>query len=168
MIKSSREVLGDVVSEYNKDPRDWHVTLSRDSKNRTIVLFQKNKRVWQVKTHHVTPYRSYGVGGTARAREQPSDEAVSFGWRDVSPKLASKIQSDLRKHGTLSTEVITQISELDPRQIGQEAAQALEGPFNVMASPLVSISKSQAKLDTKLSKELDRMLFKSEGAGMIG
>ena len=168
MIKNSREVLGDIVSEYNRDPRDWHVTLSRDAKNRTIVLFQKNKRIWQVKTHHVTPYRSYGVGGTARASERPAEDAVSFGWRDVSPQLASKIQSDLQKNGALSSDAVEQIRELEPRQIGPEAIQALEGPFNVTLSPLVSISKSQARLDSKLSRELDKMLLKSEGAGMIG
>ncbi len=168
MIKSSREILGDVVAEYNRDPLDWHVTLSRDARNRTIVLFQKNKRIWQVKTHHVSPYRSYGVGGTARARERPPEDTVSFGWRDVSSSLASRIQADLQKSGTLSTETITRICELEPQQVSPDVVQALEGPFHVTPTPLCSISKGQAKLDSKLSRELDRLLLKSEGAGIIG
>ena len=168
MIKASKDILEEVVAAYNRDPHQWHVTLGRDEKNRTIVLFQKNKRVWQVKTHHVSPYRSYGVGGTATAPERPPDDAVSFGWRDVSPSLAARIQSDLRKAGGLSSDTITRISELEPRQIDSGTARALEGPFTVTLSPLVSISKGQAKLDSKLSRELDRLLLKSEGTSCYG
>ncbi len=168
MIKSSREILEHVVAEYNRDPLGWHVTLGRDARNRTVVIFQKNKRIWQVKTHHVSPYRAYGIGGTTHARERPTEGAVSFGWRDVSSSLASRIQADLQKTGSLSAETVARICDLEPRQIDSGAVQALEGPFHVTPAPLGPISKGQEKLDNKLSRELDRLLLKSEGAGIYG
>lgn len=168
MIQDGSEVLEEVFRKYNKDPMGWYITLSSDRKNRSVVLIQKDKKVWQIKTHHITPYRNISLGGKAKAGGDVSPSMMSFGWRSLSPELFKRINSDMRKKGEVSTDILEEIANIDPKPIDETIKEVVGGPFNIVNNPVSSISKGQKKLDKKLSLELDRLLFKQEGSGMYG
>jgi len=168
MIQDGSEVLGEVFRRYNKDPLGWYITLSSDKKNRSVVLIQKDKKVWQIKTHHITPYRNISLGGKAKAGDDAGPPMMSFGWRSLSPDLFKKIQSDMRRRGEVSTEILDEIANIDPKPLDESIKEVVGGPFNIMSNPVSSISKGQEKLDKKLGLELDRLILKQEGSGMYG
>ncbi|MBN1786361.1 MAG: hypothetical protein JW825_05185 [Candidatus Methanofastidiosa archaeon] len=166
MIKESKEVLEEVYERYNKDPLGWFISLGVDRRNRSVILVQKSNKVWQIKTHHITPYNRISLGGKAKARGDESPSMMSFGWRDLSSELFQKIQRDMKSNGEVSIEVIEEISKIDPKPLEDDFDSIMEGPFNVLSNPMASISKGQEKLDKKLSVELDKLMLKRDGGGM--
>jgi len=168
MTSPSAAVLGDVLEAYGADPVGWHVTIAPDHRSRTVVIFRKGRRVWQVKTHHITPYHSVGVGGTARADSEPSEDVPSFGWRSLSPSLAARIKADIAASGALSPETVSRIGREEPRRPEEMPRGVLEGPVTILSNPVSAISKSQATLDSNLTRALDKLLLKTEGASMHG
>ena len=167
-MQSSKDIFEEVYTRYNRDPLGWFITLGVDKKNRSVVLIQKDRRLWQIKTHHISPYNNLSVGGSTKSDRVETPYTMSFGWRDLSKTMLLKIQEDIRKSGEVSLEVIESISKIDPKPLEEDFTNVMTGPFNIVGNPLSSISKSQGKLDKKLSLELDRLLLKNEGGGMYG
>jgi len=165
---NSKDVLEEVYRRYNKDPLGWFITLGSDRRNRSVILIQKERRLWQIKTHHISPYNNLSVGGKTKSDKISAPNTISFGWRDLSKELLQKINDDIRGGGEVSLEVIESISKVDPKPLEDEFTNMMTGPFNIIANPISSISKNQGKLDKKLSLELDKLLFKREGGGMYG
>jgi len=168
MIQKSDEVLEEVFKRYNKDPLGWFITLGADKRNRSVILIQKDRRLWQVKTHHLSPYSNISVGGSVKSKDTSIPGMMSFGWRDLSKDVLQRIQNDIRKNGEVSLELIETISKIDPKPLEESFTNIMTGPFNIVENPISSISKGQDKLDKKLSLELDKLLLKNEGGGMYG
>ncbi|HHN81009.1 MAG TPA: hypothetical protein ENN11_00080 [Methanomicrobia archaeon] len=165
MILKSSETLKEVVERYNDDPLGWHVTVGRDKKGRSVVIFHKDTTVWHVKTHHITPYHAISVGGSAKSRKPPEGgSTLTFGWRPLSPSLMKRIRQDVERSGTVSSDVIQEISSIEPRPLEDLRDGVLQGPFSFADNPVHAISKRQKRLDAMLSSELDKLVFKQEGS----
>lgn len=160
-------MIGEVLQRYNKDPSGWKVTVGTDTRGRALMLIQKGTRVWQIKTHHVSPHRAYSLGGKSKAGE-PDGSSLPFGWRDMSAGLLARIRADLKNKGELSKEIVDEVSSLDPLVVEDTKKSLLEGPFTISHRPVAPLSPKQEKLDKKLSLELDRLLLKKEGGSMYG
>jgi len=165
MIQKSSETLKEVVERYNDDPSGWHVTVGSDRTGRSVIVFHKDKTVWQVKTHHVPPYPALSVGGSTRSSKRPEGgSTLTFGWRSLSPKLMRRIRQDVERTGTVSFDVVQEISDIEPQSIEDLRQGVLQGPISFSDNPVHAISKRQRRLDAMLSSELDKLVFKEDGA----
>ncbi|MHC1604559.1 MAG: hypothetical protein ACXQTP_01120 [Candidatus Methanofastidiosia archaeon] len=166
MIKNSRDIIDEIVEKYNKNPRDWHVTLGSDNRGRYVVLITKNKHLWQIKAHHITPYNQISVGGKTKTSGKFQRDDLTFGWRNLTPKMLIKIREDIKNKGEISKELIEEINEIETQPFDSDFEGILQGPIKLEANPVSIISKEQKKLDNLLTIEIEKLLLKKEGGGM--
>lgn len=159
-VKPDSDVLEEITDEYNRDPEgNWKVAAFQDEKDRYDLYVVKGKKLWQVKTEFITPYKYIGVGGNTSTEEQ--EQGHSFGLRPLSPAHVKKIVRYARR-GKIPAKLFQEIMRIPPVSStdAPSESQILQGP--VLLSPLEGISPSQRELDRKLSFELDRLVFKEQ------
>ncbi len=165
-MMSSKNVLQEVIAKYNKDPMGWHVALERDARGRTVAFIQKDKSIWQIKTHHTSPYKSVSVAGKTKGEIFISKGMISFGWRNLSVPLMRKIRQDITTKGELSKELLGEIESVDPQPVDDAFKSVLEGPIIFSNNNMAAISKKQKNLDKRLTKELDKLILYTDGGSM--
>lgn len=159
-IKSDTEILGEITTEYNRDPEgNWSVTAFRDEKGRYDLYVIKGKLFWQIKTEFITPYKCIGVGAKTTAEGVETDHA--FGLRPLPREYVKQIVKEAR-NGSVSENLFKEIMKIPPVPTTEirKGSKVLQGP--VFLSPLVKISSSQLRLDKELSYELDRLVFREQ------
>lgn len=163
---SSKNVLQEVIAKYNKDPIGWHVALERDARGRTVAFIQKDKSIWQIKTQHMSPYKSVSVVGKTKDEIFISKGMISFGWRNLSVPLMRKIRQDITTKGDLSKELLGEIESIDPQPVDDAFKSVLEGPIIFSNNNMAAISEKQKNLDKRLTKELDKLILYTDGGSM--
>ncbi|MHC1598454.1 MAG: hypothetical protein ACXQS3_06555 [Candidatus Methanofastidiosia archaeon] len=165
-MMSSKNMLQEVIAKYNKDPLGWHVALDKDARGRTVAFIQKDKSIWQIKTHHMSPYKSVSVAGKTKGEIFISRGTISFGWRSLSAPLMYKIRQDITTKGDLSKELLGEIESIDPQPVDDAFKSVLEGPITFSNSNMAAISEKQKNLDKRLTKELDKLILYADGSSM--
>ncbi|MFQ6089043.1 MAG: hypothetical protein ACE5K0_09115 [Candidatus Methanofastidiosia archaeon] len=161
-IKTPEEIFFEIGKEYNRSPQGWRVAASREG-GRYNLFISKGKKLWQIKTEFITPYKTLGVGGQVRARVRFSENPHTFGWRPLTKKQIKAILKEVREKNRISERLFKELMRIEPKPLTNlNESGVLQGPLEFTSS-LSEISESQRKLDSELSKELDKLVFRRRG-----
>ena len=140
-MKSSSKAKEEIAREYEGDPEDWHVYLSRDRGRFLDTLFCHSDEIWYLKEFSINPYKSVGLAERSRGGEILA-EFKSFGLREVEKKE--------------NIDIMKVLDERPKRVEDIKSELILEGP--IMRTPDLTISKAQEDLDAKLRRELSKLI----------
>ncbi|MFQ6011802.1 MAG: hypothetical protein ACE5KG_06490, partial [Nitrososphaerales archaeon] len=97
IVESSNEVRKKALSAYNRSPKGWKVTVTRDSSGfyNTIIVNEKN--IWLMKEEIINPFKTEGYGIVETLDKEPELGASgsSFGFRPLKPDSLKLAQNEL-------------------------------------------------------------------------
>lgn len=162
-IKKDEELFKEIIEEYNENPEGWKASIARQG-SRLNFYISKEKQLWHVKAEMVHPYKKIGIGGKTKMKKE-MDHDLPFGWRPLTKKQMKKIVKELKKNGEVSSSTIRRLLEETPKSFFEiEEEYVFQGPIAFSHKPLQNLSKNQEKLDSKLTKELNKLVFYHGGS----
>lgn len=115
-FKAVSELMKEIIIEYNKNPYDWHVLRSKDSRNHLkTFISHSDKKLWQLKTEWKSPVTPIGIGKCVKRNlneeiEQLMQTGTDLPIQEIYPnKENSIIAFGLGKYSKNSTNEISQI-----------------------------------------------------------
>jgi hypothetical protein len=160
-LLDSTKMRREIARLYDKDPQDWRVLVGKDRSGFYDALISHRSEAWQLKEYQVNPYKFVGLG--SRLPHTPFHPIISdgnpFGFRPVGldqMKELTNIMDDPRAMTDLISELL-QEKPIGSREIFESPA-VLQGPVLQSPSPLETLSAAHSKLDSKLRKELQRIV----------
>lgn len=162
-IKEDEEILDDIIKEYNKDPEDWKVSASRKGSRLDFYMSREGK-FWHLKSEIINPYKKIGVGGKIKVKEGLNHD-FCYGWRPLTKKQMRGIIRELRVEGKVSYSTMEELLQISPKSFFDiDEDYVFQGPIAFYDKPLQNLSKNQKKLDQKLTKELNKLVFYNGGS----
>ena len=139
IIKSVEEIIRDIKTRYDKEPKGWRVLKGKDNRgHQDTYILQGSKHLWQLKTELKTPYRPIGVG-------------ARLGW-DVDSEI--KRVMDIGRDFPFG-EVYPQKDDFSIIALGL-GKYSTEGTSHLKGI----LSSKQERLDAKLKASLDKLLYR--------
>ena len=161
-IKDDEELFKEILEEYNSDPEGWKVSASKEG-SRVDFYISQERKFWHLKSEILTPYKKVGVGGTVRVKKE-GDHGIHYGWRPLTRKQMRRIMRELRIDGTVSPSTLQEILHASPTSLFDINEEYIfQGPIVFRHKPLQNLSKTQKKLDLRLTEELNKMVFYNGG-----
>ncbi|MEA1993154.1 MAG: hypothetical protein U9N35_01985 [Euryarchaeota archaeon] len=162
-IKKDQELFKEIIEEYNENPEGWKASISGQG-SRLNFYISKGKQLWHLKAEMIHPYKKIGIGGKTKIKKE-IDHDFSFGWRPLTKKQMKKIVNELKKDGEVSDSTVKDLLEASPKSFFDiDEEYAFQGPIAFSNRPFRKLSKNQEKLDSKLTKELNKLVFYHGGS----
>lgn len=162
MILPADEVKKRIARLYNEDPRGWHMLAGLDSKGYHDLLVIHGSEFWYIKEQTVNPYKTVGFGAYGRLEKTVLPQlasSFSYGLRPLTHKQALRLFEALQTGRNLG-DILYSLLSAQPAPLSQIKAPAvLQGPILQTAKPIAFLSEGQQKLDLKLRKELEKLLY---------
>jgi len=171
------EIVQNVLADYNRSPKGWHILLTKSQgigHNLYILRPEGVTAVLKLETIYKPDPVGIGVEVTDEMRslrEIVSQKTHPFGIRPIPEGLLDKILKSIRSEVPPRAELIARIMESEP--VSQDAITtpiALQGPILHIPGPLSReyTSTKQRELDSKLQRELERLLNERYGHPYYG
>lgn len=159
----SAKIRREIARLYDKDPQGWNVLVGKDRTGFYDVLISHGTEAWQVKEYQVNPYKFVGLGSrlpSALPHPLPGNES-HFGLRPIGVDVMKEIATLIEDPGAMSELAVKLLMEkpVSSRE-AIESPAVLQGPILQSSYPLEALSASHSKLDTKMRKELQRIVNK--------
>lgn len=159
----SAKIRREIARLYDRDPQGWNVLVGKDRAGFYDLLISHGSEAWQVKEYQVNPYKFVGLGSrlpSAVAPHIPLAESP-FGLRPIGIDMMKDIASlmeDPRAMGDLAAKLLRERPVSAREAI--ESPAILQGPILQSTNPLGALSASHSRLDTRMRKELQRIVNK--------
>jgi hypothetical protein len=161
-IRTDEELFQEIIEEYNNDPEGWKVSAAKRG-SRVDFYISRGGKFWHLKSEILTPYKRVGVGGKVRVAKKIDDE-IHYGWRPLTKKQMRRVMRELKIEGTVSSSTLQEILQISPKSFFDiDEEYIFQGPITFHHTPLQNLSKNQKKLDIKLTKELNKLVFYNGG-----
>jgi hypothetical protein len=164
-IESAEELMKKIFLRYNKKPSGWNFLVGKGHEDRFFdILISQGSEVWQIKVDTIYKPNPLGIGAKVEVEKSKKifDNPYSFGFRPLSEKQIMRLVET-----GLSKKAVENIMKSRPRPINKiKTPVVVQGPIMYSGlppslKPFDFISKKQQKLDSQLSKELDKLIKKS-------
>lgn len=176
-FSSYEEIVQKVFSEYNRSPKGWHVLLTKsEGVGHNLYIFGPEGMTAMLKLESI--YRPNPIGVGVEVRDEMHDlrqivgrQTHPFGIRPIPDALMEKLLGNIEGGVPPRADLIARIMEREP--VPQEAIKtqvAIQGPILHVSSPLPFeyASAKQRELDSRLQRELQRLLNERYGGTYIG
>jgi hypothetical protein len=169
-IMDAEEIRKEISARYEKDPKRWHVFISRDPKGFYGFIVVKGDEIWLTKEEVISPYKTVGLGVKDRI-EDPSPLAeispFPFGLRPLSEDRMEEIMELVDKGGSIG-ELMAKLMRSEPRPIRAiKTPMVLQGPVVHLPKGSEILSERQRRLDAKLREGLERLLYRRYGQTVL-
>jgi hypothetical protein len=160
-MKSANDVKKEIVTRYDKDPKNWQMYVGRDRRGHYDLLVTHNSDAWVIKEEQINPSKFVGFGVKTRREKLDlmlKENPNSFGIRSVSGKQIDKLTHALKNKESVK-DILSKImssTPIRPQEI--QGPLVFQGPIMYSSKPMSSISEQQRKLDIKLRKELENLV----------
>jgi len=176
-FSSYEEIVQKVLSEYNRSPKGWHVLLTKsEGLGHNLYIFGPEGMTAMLKLESIYRPNPIAIGVEVTdemhgLRQIVRRQTHPFGIRPIPDGLMGKVLDSIRSGVPPRADLIARIMESDP--VSQEAIKtqvAIQGPILHVPSPLPFeyASVKQRELDSKLQRELQRLLNERYGDMYIG
>lgn len=167
-MASMEEILLEIMKLYNKQPRDWHISVNSrpdEHSNGNIFISNPSFGLWQLKLDSLFKPRSLGVGMKIGGADEASSnhrKGPSFGYRPLFSDQLERLKEQLLEKDKIDS-VINEILQQNPISIPRslEAPLSLQGPIWLSGDKRY-ISEKQRELDEKLRKDLRRLVTRHD------
>jgi hypothetical protein len=160
-MKSANDVKKEIVTRYDKDPKNWQMYVGRDRRGHYDLLVTHNSDAWVIKEEQINPSKFVGFGVKTRREKLDlmlKENPNSFGIRSVSGQQIDKLTHALKNKESVK-DILSKImssTPIRPQEI--QGPLVFQGPIMYSSKPMSSISEQQRKLDIKLRKELENLV----------
>jgi len=156
-VRSADEILQEVMKKYEKDPRGWHVFVSSDRIYPTFLITSP-KESWMIKIEsRFKPY-PLGKGIKLDTKIKVPFHQPTYGFRPLSPEDIKKLFLFRKKPQELKS-ILDSLLRKPPSPLSEiRTPGVLGGPISF--SDLSWISEEQRKLEQKLTKELEKHIYR--------
>jgi hypothetical protein len=166
-IQSREDVLRALAKKYEQSPGGWSVLVRENRSGYSDFLISTADELWQLKVDSL--YRpdakamGMKIGGGKEARKVASDSTPAFGFRSLPSDILERfLGGDFEREEM--TRIIDRILLESPERPSEiDSPAMLQGP--VRFGWKGHLSEKQEKLDHRLKRSLDRLLF-NEGLGL--
>lgn len=160
IVESSNEVRKKALSAYNRSPKGWKVTVTRDRAGFYNTIIVNRKNIWLLKEEIINPFETKGYGIVDSLDEEPefNSPGSSFGFRPLkadSLELAQNEDDLRRRSDRLLKETLTR----DPVSLDRITTPlTIQGPMLYSDKRDVIFSSHHRDLDLKLRVELEKLI----------
>jgi hypothetical protein len=162
-LLDSTKVRREIARLYEKNPEGWRVVVGRDRSGFFDALIAHGTEAWQVKEYQVNPYKFVGLGsrlpnlssGPLIPQEHP------FGLRAIDLDQMKEIANVIDDPASMS-ELAAKLLSRKPVSAREavESPAILQGPVLQSPKPLEALSSAHTRLDAKLRKELQSLVYR--------
>ncbi len=163
-MKTIKEIMEEINKLYNKNPLDWHISVSKDRENfGNIAIFNPNfKSLWQIKLDSLYKPNPLSVGAKIPNINNEkigfNSKMPSFGYRPLVDDQLELLQSNILEKKPIDN-IILDILTREPVPLNNIKNKGfLEGPITF--SPPGYISEKQKVLDQKLKNDLKKLKYR--------
>ncbi|MEM2901323.1 MAG: hypothetical protein QXO32_01115 [Candidatus Bathyarchaeia archaeon] len=159
-LKSLHVAVEEILRRYERSPKGWRVTVSRDRAGHRDVIVTHGTHVWLIKEHEINPFKSVGFAAEMKGAKEEGSPIPDFGLRPVPDDMLSE---SLEAEGdpSLFLRMLKKVLKQEPVPLSQAMGlPVLQGPIMYSPRPLDLISQRSRELDVKLKNELERMLLR--------
>jgi hypothetical protein len=159
-LKSSYAAVEEILRRYERSPKGWRVTMSRDRAGHRDVIVTHGTNVWLIKEHEINPFKSVGFAAKMKGVKEDDTPLPDFGLRPIPEDM---LADGLEAEGDPSTflRMLKEVLKQEPVSLSQAMGSTiLQGPIMYSPKPLDLISRRSRELDVKLKNELERMLMR--------
>jgi hypothetical protein len=140
MTKPAGDIIKEIKKRYDRDKKGWRILGGKDSKGRYDTFIAQPPRLWQIKSEPVNPFQAIGLGtGPIRDIDEDIQRAIMelgnpINFQALFPQPKDNNAIFVRGIERFSTEATNQLKE--------------------------HFDSSQNKMDSKLTKELEEIIYK--------
>lgn len=167
--RSLEEIMIETQRTYDEDPRGWGISLGMGKDGYGNIFISGPKGLWQIKVDSIYKPKPIGVGARVGAVDEfkklISTKIPSYGFRPINEDQMSRLREGMSRHRPLD-EIVGEILSAKPSPLGK-----LRGP-GIVQGPIIHsnfhgyMSSKQKELDSKLKRNLDKLLFREGIGGM--
>ncbi len=162
-IKSASEILKKARKEYDKNPRNWRIAVTKGSIGgfNLYIIGPPSFGVYQLNMEYVSPWKVEGCGVKIKNLDEISSFLKGFpeyGVRPLSRNVLAELEANLKKKSNLN-KIIERVLREKPK-----AHPQLKKYQGILIGPEVhlprSVIKGQDELERKLYRETERIISK--------
>jgi len=170
-------ILRDMLSEYERRPRGWHVLVAKARGiGHDVFILKPEGTMTVLKVESLTVPKPIGIGietaeGVERLRSIVGTERQPFGIRPIGQEAMHRVLRSMVQGTPPSFNVLVELLKKEPVPVSSITTPfVLEGPVGRLPTPLPSshISPKHEELDLKLRKELERLVELKYGRPYTG
>ena len=163
MILTSEKIKEEIIKKYNSKPTNWRMVFGKDNHGHYNTAIAHDSESWLIKEEQINPYKSVGYG-TKIAIDTGLLDGISpytFGLRPLSEKLMRELLMTVNHDNNKFREIFSNIMNSRPVPLDKlDSTIALRGPVVSSGHSMQLISRKHKELDSKLRKDLKKMLYK--------